>query len=102
MSEIKRKIDIFFIAIFFWLTALIPLGMVGWQVYGFLRNGTWISMSMLEPFKWLNVKWAYAPTDWVGLHSVLGWIPLSVGAFLVLLALSLSMRQEYSEKYGQH
>ncbi len=57
---------------------LVPIGIVGWQIYEYLRHDIWNSLSVVSALQWWGVKWANAPTDWVGLHRILDWIPLSL------------------------
>lgn len=56
-----------------------PIGVVGWQVYGYLRFGFWQSISVIDALRWTGNQWAVAPTDWVGLYGVLELLPLSAG-----------------------
>jgi len=69
---------------------LVPIGIVGWQIYEYLRHDIWSSMSIVSALQWGGVKWASAPTDWVGLHRILEWMPLSltfvVVGILILVA----------------
>ena len=68
-----------------------PIGIVGWQIYGYLRFGFWQSLSVIDALRWTDIQWATAPTDWVGLYGVLEWLPLSAGVaifgflFLVII-----------------
>jgi hypothetical protein len=62
---------------------LLPVGLVGWQIYHYLRHDIWNSVSVVSALQWSGVKWAIAPTDWLGLHRILEWMPLSL-AFVVI------------------
>jgi len=55
-----------------------PIGIVGWQIYEYLRHDIWNSVSVVSALQWLGVKWAIVPTDWVGLHRILEWTPMSL------------------------
>ena len=54
----------------------------GDQVYLYLRDGVWIKMSVLYPF-YKDWDWVSSPKDWVGLHSILEEIPLSLALILI-------------------
>lgn len=54
------------------------IGILGWQVYSYLRYGEWSALSAIVVLRWLNVGWAHSPRDWVGLHDLLDAIPLSM------------------------
>lgn len=70
------------IAVSLWL--LTPLGILGWQVYGYLRYAVWNSLSVIDALRWLGSSWASStPTDWTGLYSILEWTPLSVGILIL-------------------
>jgi len=70
------------IALSFWL--LTPLGILGWQVYGYLRYAVWNSLSVIDALRWLGSNWASStPTDWTGLYSILEWTPLSFGVLIL-------------------
>lgn len=63
------------------------------QVYGWLRTGVWGPTTMLngrvalfKPGR-LADSWLTNPTDWNGVHSILGWFPLSAGMILIGAAL---------------
>ncbi len=71
---------------------LVPIGIVGWQIYEYLRHDIWNSLSVVSALQWGGVKWANAPTDWVGLHRILDWMPLSLAlvaiGILILVGLN--------------
>jgi hypothetical protein len=67
---------------------------LGWQVYVFVKFGTWLSKPLLGlvlDFVDLNTSWLVHPQSYavaqVVLTGVLGWIPVSV--FLIVAGLSL-------------
>ncbi len=82
-KKIGELVDSAFRVLIGLIMVLAPLGILGWQFYGFLRYGTWRSMSIIDAFKLLDYKWAYAPTDWIGLHRAFDWMPLSLAIILV-------------------
>ena len=62
-----------------------------WQVYGYLRQEVWQPVSTIDALRYVNMKWAIAPTDWLGLYRVLEWMPLALllpitGVVLALIA----------------
>ena len=57
------------------------LGVLGWQVYEYLKLGVWTPISIITALEWMQVQWAYSPNDWVGLHNIFQKIPLSVVMF---------------------
>ncbi len=65
---------------------LAAVGMLGWQIYSYLRLGEWPSLSIITALLWLNVDWARSPNDWAGVHKILDAIPLSLTAFLAGIA----------------
>lgn len=72
------------------LVALAGLGIVGFQILFFLRNGTWIPASMLELIPVLPDKlaaWIRFPNSWLGAHkiiySLLDATPVSLVALIV-------------------
>ena len=63
------------IGIFFFT---LPLPILGWQAYNYLRHGVWQPISLIDALRYANMKWAIAPTDWIGLYRFLDWIPLAM------------------------
>ena len=62
-----------------------------WQAYGYLRQEVWQPVSAIDALRYVNMKWAFAPTDWLGLYRILEWMPLSLllpiaGVVLALIA----------------
>jgi hypothetical protein len=60
-----------------------------WQVYGYLRFESWQPLSLVDVLSRFEVRWAIAPTDWLGLHRILEWMPLSVLVPIIGLVLAL-------------
>jgi hypothetical protein len=54
------------------------IGTFGWQLYNYLRYNIWTSVSVIDALQWTGQKWAYTPTDWLGVYRILEWMPLSV------------------------
>lgn len=68
------------------LIALIGLGVLAVQVFGYLKTGDWKSMSTLSvasPY----FPWLYDPQSWFGLNAIvrdmLGLLPLSVALIIL-------------------
>lgn len=59
------------------------LGVVGWQVYEYLRYNSWDSISIITALQWMKIQWAFNPTDWIGLYNILGMVPLSLTMIVV-------------------
>ncbi len=54
------------------------LAVLVYQLYGWLRLGVWQPISVVTGLLWLKVSWAQSPSDWIGLHELLAWCPLSL------------------------
>lgn len=67
------------------------IGLLGTQIYGYMRTGEWAPSGMLDELgRLLHWSWALMPFDWLGLHSMLNAINsgaalFCVGAFVGLL-----------------
>lgn len=55
-----------------------PMGILGWQIYQFLRFDAWISVSVIDALVWCDNKWASNPKEWLGLHRIFDWTPLAL------------------------
>lgn len=76
--EDERKIVIG-IAITF---LLLSVGIVGWQIFSYLRFDMWHSISLITTMQWLQNTWALSPVSWFGLFKVLDFIPLSLASLV--------------------
>ena len=72
------------------LVALAGIGVIGFQVYYFLWNGTWVPASMLELLPIFPAKlaaWIRSPDSWFGMQKIvyglLDAMPLSLFALIV-------------------
>lgn len=69
------------------------LFLFAYEVYLWLRSGRWLSLSLIEALQSINwdnpafISWLHYPQDWIGLHKVLAFVPLSV--FLMVAGLLL-------------
>lgn len=73
------------------------VGVVAWQLYTFLRFGSWPPFSVITVLQWCDVGWASFPRDWLGIHRVLLAFPLSL-AFVVLGVGPLFAYMTWSER----
>ena len=60
---------------------------IGKQCYTYLRYGEWKAESVLSAF---DSNWAATPSDWIGLHDILNWVPLSFALILAGIAISFT------------
>lgn len=64
---------------------------LGWQAVAFLQTGTWVPLTLIDAGLYaFDSSWLRYPTDWHGLHAILGMIPASAG-LVVTGALGLSI-----------
>jgi hypothetical protein len=52
-----------------------------YQIFAFLKTGEWLPLSLVSALSWAGVSWAASPTEWQGLHRLLGWAPLSLSMY---------------------
>ena len=87
--EIKMDDDRIFSGFLIWVglaVSLSGLAVLGYQTFLFLRDGEWISYSLLYLVKILPngiLLWARDPDSWFGLHKILNDLPLSGDLLLV-------------------
>jgi hypothetical protein len=63
---------------------LAGLILIGLQIYGWLRNGDWQSVSAIDGLRFFSSNpWLLAPQDWIGVHSILSRLPLSVSLLAI-------------------
>ncbi len=88
-----------------------------WQIFTFLKHGTWISLSTIwlineSPLSGLDVvSWLNNPTSWVGLHwiiaGLLWFIPASLTWMAVWFAIAyytahtLKFLSDFIEEFGK-
>ena len=68
---------------------------VGIQCIGYLYDGVWPSVSVLDAIRyWFpyseGVRWLYMPTEWLGVWKILNATPASVGILIVGVAVILA------------
>lgn len=52
------------------LFALTIFGMIGFQIYTYLKVGYWQPISMISVLQYFGVVWAFAPKDWLGIWKI--------------------------------
>jgi hypothetical protein len=57
------------------------LGVFGYQIYVYLKQGAWKSISIVTLLEWFKVEWAGNPSNWFGVYRILDAIPLSLTLF---------------------
>ena len=91
-NEIKTHTDWMGVAtVLVVVSSLSGLSILGWQVYGYLRQEVWQPVSAIDALRYANMKWANDPKDWLGVYRILEWMPLSLllpgtGVVLALIA----------------
>ena len=65
--------------------AFSALTIVGWQIYGYLRSGDWVSISIIDVLNWLEIAWAKNPQSWFGLYELLTKMSFSLTIFIASL-----------------
>lgn len=70
------------------------VGMLGYQLYHWLRYAEWESFSLLWPLSYLPrfEDWVYYPDEWLGVHKVLEYIPFAF--VLIFISFLLVMYEE--------
>lgn len=68
------------------LLILGAIGIVGWQLYTYLKLGEWHSISVITAMRWCEIKWSFSPTGWLGLYEILDFVPLSIAVFCAAIA----------------
>ena len=76
---------------------LISTGILGWQVFGWLKSGDWTplplaSLGLREAAEFLEHQelrnWAVNPSNWIGLHKFLDWLNVAVAPILIGMLLA--------------
>ncbi len=56
---------------------------VGFQLYHLVRFGEWMPISVIWVLQRARVEWALYPGDWIGVHKLLDWLPLSLASVVM-------------------
>ena len=49
---------------------LSALGVLGYQIYWYLRLGEWYTLSIISGLRRLHVQWAFHPNEWFGVYKI--------------------------------
>jgi hypothetical protein len=77
-DKIRSRIEQTLSFIFASSLLLIGIGIFGYQVYSYLRFGSWLPFSVIDLMVIFNIEWAESPIDWLGVWEILNKIPVSV------------------------
>lgn len=78
------------------LIAATGFGLVGFQIYTYLRTAFWEPMSLIDGLAYLGLGWAKDPKDWSGAWEMADKVPLS--AVFILLGIYLSNSEPKGRK----
>jgi hypothetical protein len=100
------SIDIFFGSITFCIMSLVSLflasglGLIGYQLFLWIKNGTWSEFATIEVFNFLFentlvAQWISKPESWFGLQKIIEWLlkntPLSVALIVPSIIILVGM-----------
>ena len=100
------SIDIFFGSITFFIMSLVSLflasglGLIGYQLFLWIKNGTWSEFATIEVFNFLFentlvAQWISKPESWFGLQKIIEWLlkntPLSVALIVPSIIILVGM-----------
>lgn len=79
------------------VAALWALSIIGFQVFFWLRNGSWLEIPVASAFHYFGFQLSaiYEPKSWIGLARITEWFlswPLSLVGVLLLLGSTWSLR----------
>lgn len=70
---------------------VVPVGIIGWQLFTFLKAGAWPQFSVLDAWRALAEPgapmWIDFPESWFGVHWLLASLPASLSLMAALAAL---------------
>lgn len=74
----------------------VPLVVLPYQVFWFFKLGRWTSVSVLDTLKFFFSpgvdSWLLFPTDWLGLHKALEWLPSAFALPVILFPLAVMLQ----------
>jgi hypothetical protein len=59
------------------------LGVVIFQKYEYLKQGEWVSFSVIDGLMFIDSSWAKEPDDWLGVWKILNTFPLSLSLIII-------------------
>ena len=98
--------DIFFGSVTFCIMSLVSLflasglGLIGYQLFLWIKNGTWSKFASIEVFNFLFentlvAQWISKPESWFGLQKIIEWLlkntPLSVALIVPSIIILVGM-----------
>ena len=98
--------DIFFGSVTFCIMSLVSLflasglGLIGYQLFLWIKNGTWSEFATIEVFNFLFentlvAQWLSKPESWFGLQKIIEWLlkntPLSVALIVPSIIVLVGM-----------
>lgn len=84
---IARSLIVYVVFIASWIFILVAIFIIGFEALYFLKEGSWLNISVIAGLKWCGMGWAKDPKYWEGLHHVLKNTPLWLILPLVAIAL---------------
>ena len=70
------------------LIVLSGLVVVGWQIFQYMKDGIWNSVSIITAMQYFGNEWSFNPVEWTGLWNTLEFIPLSITLIVFGILLS--------------
>ena len=70
------------------LIFLSGLAVIGWQIFNYMKDGIWNSVSIITAMQYFGNKWSLNPVEWTGLWNTLEFIPLSITLIVFGILLS--------------
>lgn len=63
-----------------------------YQALGWFKTDVWTPVSVLTGLQWLQIRWAFLPQHWHGLHDFLSTLPLGIALPVVGLLGAIALR----------
>lgn len=100
-KNVKSTFKVFFDDIFLnqklygLMFSLGGLGIWVYQIYYWLQHAKWEKFSLLRLLSSSSdyQDWVFYPTEWIGIHKILDFIPLSI--IIIIIGLLLFFHDEY-------
>jgi hypothetical protein len=89
----RNSFDLIFFKLFLYFicapVAFLFPSLTLYQVYVYLKNGYWLSISVLDFLIFIKIEWAINPVEWAGIAHIFNILPLSItpALFVVFIAL---------------
>ncbi|MFC0246401.1 hypothetical protein ACFOLL_04360 [Falsochrobactrum ovis] len=80
----KSNADVMFVGLLALAFFLCGLGVLGFQIFEYLKTGIWSGFSLLNLLSlFVDDPWIYYPQSWFGVHKILAFIPSSATMFVI-------------------